>query len=125
MSGLTGPQLDTTTVMDGRLLNSVKACFSGMIVLQGYRKLVTLLSKKIMSVVDFGMVMNSSVVVEPTGSSASAPVEPDFTMTGSDGGGALHGLGGAQQQQRCSNNKLLQQLAVQHLVQAVQLIQLQ
>ncbi len=44
--------------------------------------------------------MNSSVVVEPTGSSASAPVEPAVTMTGSDGGGALHGLGGAQQQQQ-------------------------
>ena len=30
MSGPTGPQLDTTTVMDGRLRNSVKACFSWM-----------------------------------------------------------------------------------------------
>ena len=70
--------------------------------------LVTLLSKEIISIVDFGMVMSSSVVVEPTGSSASAPVEPDVTMTGSDSGGALHGLGGAQQQQQ----QLQQQQAV-------------
>ena len=39
----------------------------------GYKKLVTLLSKKIISLVDFGMVMNSPAIAETSGSSASAP----------------------------------------------------
>ena len=69
----------------------------------GYRKLVTLLSKNIIPIVDFGMVMNSAVNVESTGSSASAPVEPDVTMTGDNTGGAVHGPGGAQQMQQQQN----------------------
>ena len=58
---------------------------------------MTLLSKKIISLVDFGMVMNSPAVADQSGSFASAPAGPDVEMTGRDGGGALHGRGGAQQ----------------------------
>ena len=46
----------------------------------GYKKLVTLLSKKIISLVDFGMVINSTAVAGTSGSSASAPAEPDVEM---------------------------------------------
>ena len=63
----------------------------------GYKKLVTLLSKKILSLVDFGMVMISLAVAEQSGSSATAPAEPDVEMTGRAGDGTSHGRGGAQQ----------------------------
>ena len=63
----------------------------------GYKKLVTLLSKKIISLVDCGMVMNSPAIAETSGSSASAPAVPDIDMPDRAGDGALHGQGGAQQ----------------------------
>ena len=63
----------------------------------GYKKLITLLSKKIISLVDFGMVMNSPVTADAPGSSAAAPSQPDVEMTGRASGGVVHERGGGQQ----------------------------
>ena len=79
----------------------------------GYKKLITLLSKKIISLVDFGMFMNSPVTADAPGSSAAAPSQPDVEMTGRDsggvvherGGGQLHELGGARQQAATSRSE--------------------
>ena len=67
--------------------------------LEGFNKLITLLSKNIISLVDFGMVMNSSVTPDLPGSSASAPPQRDVEMTGASTSGAVHGRGGGQQRE--------------------------
>ena len=61
----------------------------------GYSKLLTMLSKQIVSIVDFGMAMTNISPVQPSKPRASVPSMSDSPMTGGDG--ALHGLGGAQQ----------------------------
>ena len=65
-----------------------------------YKKLITLLSKKIISLVDFGMVMNSLVTADASDSSASAPSQPDVEMSGRSATSAAHGRGGGQQHER-------------------------
>ena len=61
----------------------------------GYSKLITILSKKVVSIVDFGMAMTDTSPVQPSNPTASASCASDAATTGV--GGALHGLGGAQQ----------------------------
>ena len=61
----------------------------------GYSKLLTILSKQVVSIVDFGMTMTDTSPVQPGNPTASASSVSDVPMTGA--GGALHGLGGAQQ----------------------------
>ena len=64
----------------------------------GYGKLVTLLSKEIIAVTDFGMFVNGPAIVETTSASASATANPDVEMSGGSTGGALHEQGGARRQ---------------------------
>ena len=61
----------------------------------GYNQLITVLSKDVVSIVDFGMVMSGVSAVQPVIPEASASSGGGSAMT--DSGGALHGLGGAQQ----------------------------
>ena len=61
----------------------------------GYNQLITVLSKDVVSIVDFGMVMSGVSAVQPVIPEASASSGGTSAMT--DSGGALHGLGGAQQ----------------------------
>ena len=61
----------------------------------GYNQLITLLSKDVVSIVDFGMAMSGVSAVQPVIPAASASSGGGSAMT--DSGGALHGLGGAQQ----------------------------
>ena len=62
-----------------------------------FQRWLTLLSKNIVSVVDFGMVVTTPTVDVAAGSSdAMETTEPAVSATA---GGAEHGLGGAQQQQ--------------------------
>ena len=61
----------------------------------GYNQLVTVLSKDVVSIVDFGMVMSGVSAVQPVIPEASASSGGSSAMT--DSGGTLHGLGGAQQ----------------------------
>ena len=61
----------------------------------GYSKLLTMLSKQVVSIVDFGMAMTDTSPVQPGNPTASASSVSDVPMTGT--GGALHGVGGAQQ----------------------------
>ena len=60
----------------------------------GFSKLLTILSKQVVSIVDFGMAMTDTSPVQPSNPTASASSVSDVPMTGA--GGALHGLGGAQ-----------------------------
>ena len=61
----------------------------------GYNQLITLLSKDVVSIVDFGMAMSGVSASQPVIPATSASSGGDSAMT--DPGGALHGLGGAQQ----------------------------
>ena len=62
-----------------------------------FQRLLTLLSKKVVSAVDFGMVVTTPVV--DTAAGPSDAMEVTEQSMSSSAGGAEHGLGGAQQQQ--------------------------
>ena len=76
---------------------------------------MTLLSKQVVSVTDFGMFMNGPAIVEPTSSSASATANPDIEMTGDSSSGALHERGGLD------DNRISQSLQQLQVVQMFQL----